>query len=59
MKESAICANIGDYYYNLGLCPEEAYSSMISTAYENKANDSFWNEQYQQDMWIHQIIDGI
>lgn len=59
MKESAIVMSVGDYIYHLGLCPEEAYSNMIKTAIDNKNNDIFWQNQYEQDLWIHQIIDGI
>jgi predicted dehydrogenase len=43
----------------LGLCPEEAYKTMIITALDNKDNDKFWQQQYQQDMWIHRQVEKI
>lgn len=58
-KESSISAMIGDYFYNLGLCPEEAYKEMIRTAVINRDNDSYWREQYEQDVWIHSILEGL
>lgn len=50
MKNSAI-------RHELGLCPEDAYKNMIQTAIKNLNNDSFWQEQFEQDMWIHQQIE--
>lgn len=43
----------------LGLCPESAYESMISHALFNIDNDAFWQDQYRQDLWIHNIIDTL
>jgi predicted dehydrogenase len=43
----------------LGLCPESAYKSMIVSALDNKSNDKFWKEQYEQDMWIHRQVEKI
>jgi hypothetical protein len=40
----------------LGLCPEEAYQNMISSAIKNLENDSFWTNELAQDMWIHRMI---
>ena len=40
----------------LGLCPEEAYESMIKDCIANKDNAEFWQNQYEQDLWIHQQI---
>ena len=45
--------------FDLGLCPEEAYKTMIITALENKDNDKFWKDQYEQDMWIHRQVEKI
>lgn len=52
MKNSAI-------RHQLGLCPEEAYKKMIETAVKNTDNDAFWEDQYNQDMWIQQQIEKL
>jgi predicted dehydrogenase len=43
----------------LGLCPEEAYKSMIENAVDNLNNDMFWKEQLRQDLWIHRQIENL
>lgn len=43
----------------LGLCPEEAYQKMIGTAIANLNNDSFWDSQLSQDLWIHNQLDRL
>jgi predicted dehydrogenase len=43
--------------YELGLCPEDAYKKMISQAWEERDNDSFWNTQFLHDFWIHERIE--
>lgn len=45
--------------FDLGLCPEEAYESMIATAWDNLSNDEFWVEQFDQDVWIHTQIENL
>jgi len=40
----------------LGLCPEDAYKSMIEDAIANLNNNEFWNNQLEQDLWIHEQI---
>ena len=45
--------------HELGLCPESAYKTMVETAVKNLNNDEFWNNQYQQDMWIHEQIEKL
>lgn len=40
----------------LGLCPEEAYESMIKEAVERYDDSEFWNRQFLQDVWIHTKI---
>lgn len=40
----------------LGLCPEEAYESMIKDCIANLDNAEFWQNQFEQDLWIHQQI---
>jgi predicted dehydrogenase len=43
--------------HELGLCPGAAYKAMITQATNNLNNDEFWQEQLEQDMWIHQQIE--
>lgn len=45
--------------FELGLCPEEAYQTMIATAWDNINNEEFWTEQFDQDVWIHQQIENL
>jgi predicted dehydrogenase len=45
--------------FELGLCPESAYKQMIHEAVENLNNDIYWQEQYEQDMWIHKQIENL
>lgn len=45
--------------FELGLCPESAYKEMIHEAVENLHNDVYWQEQYEQDMWIHKQIENL
>ena len=47
------------YYYELGLCPEDAYKRMISTAIEMKDTQAFWDLQLELDIWIHRTIETI
>jgi len=42
--------------FELGLCPESAYSKMIQTAFENFGNQDWWKDQLEQDLWIHNMI---
>jgi len=45
--------------FELGLCPESAYKAMVQDAIANVNVDEFWQKQYVQDMWIHNIIDSL
>jgi predicted dehydrogenase len=45
--------------FELGLCPESAYKAMVQDAFANELNNDFWQNQYVQDMWIHNIIDSL
>jgi predicted dehydrogenase len=45
--------------HELGLCPEDAYRRMIKTAMDNINNENFWQDQYEQDMWIHKQIENL
>jgi len=53
-------SDIGLYFDNefidLGLCPESAYKNMLKFAYANIYNDIFWQNQLEQDIWIHKQI---
>jgi predicted dehydrogenase len=45
--------------FELGWCPEEAYLAMIQDAVNNFTNSTFWNKQFEQDVWIHQMIENL
>jgi predicted dehydrogenase len=45
--------------FELGWCPEEAYFNMIKNAVANLNNNEFWQEQFAQDIWIHQQIEKL
>jgi predicted dehydrogenase len=47
------------YYYELGLCPEDAYKRMIKTAVGMVDVDVYWQHQFDLDMWIHKTIEEI
>lgn len=52
MKNSAV-------RHELGLCPESAYKKMIETAVENLNNNAFWDDQFAQDLWIHEQLEKL
>jgi predicted dehydrogenase len=52
MKNSAV-------RHELGLCPESAYKKMIETAIENLNNNAFWDDQFAQDLWIHEQLEEL
>jgi predicted dehydrogenase len=43
----------------LGWCPEEAYQAMIKEAVERVDDAKFWTDQYEQDTWIHTVIEKL
>jgi predicted dehydrogenase len=43
----------------LGLCPEEAYQTMITDAILSYHESAFWNKQLTQDLWIHEQIETL
>jgi predicted dehydrogenase len=45
--------------FELGWCPEEAYLNMIKDAVNNVANNEFWQEQCDIDLWIHKRIENL
>jgi hypothetical protein len=53
-------SDIGLYFDNefidLGLCPESAYKNMLKFVNANIYNDIFWQNQLEQDIWIHKQI---
>lgn len=49
----------GNIRFELGLCPKEAYQNMIQTAVQNLDNDIFWQDQLEQDIWIHNQIEHL
>ena len=55
----AFCSKNSSIRHELGLCPEEAYKNMIETAIKNLNNNIFWQEQFEQDCWIHQQIEKL
>ena len=51
--------DIGIYFdgikIELGLCPEDAYASMIESAISG--DEEFWRNQLEQDIWLHNMMD--
>lgn len=45
--------------FELGWCPEEAYSNMITNAIENLDNHQFWRDQISIDTWIHERVENL
>lgn len=45
--------------FELGWCPEEAYTNMITDAINNTDNHKFWLDQYEIDTWIHERIEKL
>ena len=45
--------------HELGLCPEPAYRRMIAAAINNLTNEDFWQQQLNQDIWIHKQIENL
>ena len=44
--------------FPLGLCPEDAYQTMIENHIKNLNNEEFWKEQNKQDLFIHSILEN-
>jgi len=53
------CVTFNSSTIELGWCPEEAYYNMIQDAIKNTDNDTFWQEQAKQDIWIHKQIETL
>ena len=45
--------------FELGLCPENAYSNMIKSAVAAQNNKEFWYQEKLQDIWIHKILEDL
>lgn len=45
--------------FELGWCPEEAYTNMIADAVKNLNNNNYWNQQLIYDSWIHERIETL
>jgi predicted dehydrogenase len=43
----------------LGLCPESAYKNMIEECVKNLNNQEFWNNQIEQDYYIHERVKNL
>tara|TARA_B100000161_G_scaffold233403_1_gene181884 strand:- start:5040 stop:5915 length:876 start_codon:yes stop_codon:yes gene_type:complete len=43
----------------LGLCPEDAYKRMIDTGLRNLHNDTYWEDQFRKDIWIHEQMEEL
>jgi predicted dehydrogenase len=45
--------------FELGWCPEEAYTAMIKDAIEHVDDYQFWLDQFDLDTWIHERIENL
>ena len=45
--------------FELGLCPEDAYQTMINEAVKHIDDADFWLKQYDIDTWIHEQIESL
>ena len=43
--------------FDLGLCPAEAYQTMIADAVKNIDNEQWWYQQLIKDCWIHRMVE--
>jgi predicted dehydrogenase len=60
--DRAIIFTMPDYRQvrvELGLCPEDAYQTMINDAILSYHESTFWNKQLDQDLWVHQQIETL
>jgi predicted dehydrogenase len=60
MTKEESCVSFNDsIVVELGWCPESAYYNMIKDAVDNLNNNEFWQEQLEQDIWIHKQIEAL
>jgi len=45
--------------FELGWCPEEAYTAMIKEAVSRVDDAKFWTNQFEIDAWIHEQIEKL
>jgi len=45
--------------FDLGWCPEEAYTAMIKDAMDHVDDSDFWLNQFEIDSWIHEKIENL
>lgn len=43
-------------YFTFGLCPEEAYLEMTKFLWQQLDNNTFWQNELKEDLWIHQQL---
>lgn len=57
--EGNVVTNRSTKTIELGLCPESAYKNMIKECVVNLNNKEFWNQQLEQDIYIHERIQNL
>ncbi len=50
---------LGDYVTAFGGCPAAPYMAMIQAAVDNIDNPDFWQNQAEQDCWIHKQVENL
>lgn len=45
--------------FDLDLCPEDAYQAMIKECVDKVNDPDFWRNQYEIDLWIHEIVEKL
>jgi predicted dehydrogenase len=45
--------------FALGLCPSQVYSDMFADCVAQRANDAFWQTQYDMDVWILSVLQSM
>jgi len=59
VQDKQIRFELGDYFTAFGGCPAGPYMNMIKTCMDNLNNQSFWDDQLEQDVWIHKQIENL
>ena len=54
-----VMQNNSSISFELGLCPEEAYTNMLKDAIDHIGNYEWWTAQSEQDLWIHKQIENL
>lgn len=50
---------LGDYVTAFGGCPASPYMNMIQSTVSNIDNNEYWQNQKEQDIWIHEQIENL